>query len=228
MRRPRVISNFAMTADGKVSTRNHTPSGFTSARDKRRLLEIRALGDALLVGRGTAEADEMSMTIPAEDLRAERLARGQSEHPLRVLVSHSGEIPATLRVFANAVAPTLIYSTEAMPAASREALQARAELHLTHEKTVPLRWVLGELRSHHGVRTVVCEGGPTLLRALLAEDLLDEMFITLAPKIFGGKDAPTMTGKASSFLPETRHFRLKKFFVENNEVYCHYVRRITP
>ncbi len=185
------------------------------------------MGDALLVGRGTAEADNMSMTIPAEDLRAERLARGQAEHPVRVLISNSGKIPATLKVFTNTAAPTLIYSTEAMPAASREELQGHAELHLTAAKTVPLGWVLDDLQANHGVRTVVCEGGPTLLKALLAEDLLDEMFVTIAPKIFGGKEAPTMTGRGGSFLPQTRHFRLKNFFVENNEVYCHYVTRIT-
>jgi 5-amino-6-(5-phosphoribosylamino)uracil reductase len=60
---------------------------------------------------------------------------------------------------------------------------------------------------------------------MLAEDLLAEMFITIAPRIFGGKAAPTMTGLAGDFFPETRHFRLKDFFVENDEAYCHYLRR---
>ncbi|HEX8372349.1 MAG TPA: dihydrofolate reductase family protein [Chthoniobacterales bacterium] len=225
MQRPRVISNFAITADGKVSTRNHTPSGFTSARDKRRLLEIRSLGDALLVGRGTAEADNMSMTIPDEDLRRARVARGQSEHPIRALISNSGEIPPTLKVFTNTVAPTLVYSTEAMSEANRAALGAHAKLRLSPADSVPLNWLLNDLRANHGVRTVICEGGPTLVKALLAEDLLDEMYVTIAPKIFGGKDAPTMTGSVGSFLPEARHFRLKDLFVENSEAYCHYVRR---
>lgn len=225
MRRPRVLTNFAMTADGKVSTRNYTPSGFTSERDKRRLLEIRSLGDALLVARGTAEADNMSMTIPEESLRAERVKRGQAEQPIRVLVSNSGEISATLKVFTNQAAPTLIYATERMPAEVRNALQAVASVHLFPEKSVPLLRMLGELRKKHQVRIVVCEGGPTLVKSLLAEDLVDEMFVTIAPQIFGGKDAPTMTGTPGSFLPEARHFRLKDFFVENNEAFCHYIRR---
>jgi len=226
MRRPRVLTNFAMTADGKISTRNLTPSGFTSGRDKRRLLEIRSLGDALLVGRGTAEADNMSMTIPAEDLRAERVARGQAEHPVRALISNSGAIPASLRVFTNTAAPTVVYATEAMPAAVRQTLQTVADLQLFSEKNVPLREVLHDLQMRHGVRTLVCEGGPTLVKSLLADDLVDEMFVTIAPILFGGKNAPTMTGPPGSFLPASRIFRLKHFFIENNEAYCHYVKRI--
>lgn len=226
MRRPRVLTNFAMTADGKISTRNHTPSGFTSDRDKRRLLEIRSLGDALLVGRGTAEADNMSMTIPAEDLRADRVQRGQREHPIRALISNSGAVPPTLRVFTNTAAPTVVYSTQSMPAQSREELEKHAELRLFSEKTVPLREVLRDLQIRHQAQTVVCEGGPTLVKSLLADDLVDEMYVTIAPLLFGGKNAPTMTGSPGAYLPVTRFFRLKSFFIENNEAYCHYVKRM--
>ena len=224
MRRPKVISNFAMTADGKVSTRNHTPSGFTSQHDKRRLLEIRSLGDAVMVGRGTAEADNMTMTIPVDDLRAERLARGQSGHPIRVLLSHSGDIPPTLKVFTNNVAPTLIYTTDAIPVSSRVALESHAQITAFPEKKVPLRSVLDDLRTRYQVKTLICEGGPTLIKSLFADDLLDELFITIAPKIFGGKDAPTMTGLPGSFLPNSRQFRLKSLVIENDEAYCHYIR----
>ena len=225
MRRPKVITNFAITADGKVSTRNHTPSGFTSPKDKRRLLEIRSLGDAVMVGRGTAEADNMTMTIPADDLRAERLARGQSEHPIRVLISNSGAIPLTLKVFTNNVATTLIYTTDAIPVSSRVALESHAQITAFPEKSVPLRSVLEDLRSRHKVKTLICEGGPTLIKTLLADDFLDELYITIAPKIFGGKDAPTLTGLPGTFLPNSRQFRLKSLVVENDEAFCHYVRQ---
>ena len=93
---------------------------------------------------------------------------------------------------------------------------------------MPLTWLLADLRINHRVRTVVCEGGPTLVKTLLEEDLLDEMFITIAPRIFGGLEAPTMTGKPGAFLPESRLFRLKNVTVEGDEAYCHYVRRRSP
>ena len=66
MPRPRIILNFAITVDGKVSTAKQTPSGFTSAFDKHRLLEIRSLGDALMVGKNTLQIDQMSMGLPDE------------------------------------------------------------------------------------------------------------------------------------------------------------------
>ena len=83
--RPFVTANFAVTADGRISTRNHTPSDFSSAADKRRLLEIRAACDAVLVGARTLAADTMTLGLPAEDLRAARRERGLPEMPLRVI-----------------------------------------------------------------------------------------------------------------------------------------------
>ena len=73
MRRPRIIVNFAVTVDGKVSPAIPAPSRFTSSYDKHRLLEIRSLGDALMVGRNTVEIDNMSMGLPDQDLRLARV-----------------------------------------------------------------------------------------------------------------------------------------------------------
>src|ERR1700693_1296928 len=99
MQRPRIILNFAITVDGKVSTAKHTPSGFTSAFDKFRLLEIRSLGDALMVGKNTLQIDRMSMGLPDENLRRVRVQRGQSEYPIRVVISNSGELSVHLNIF---------------------------------------------------------------------------------------------------------------------------------
>ena len=93
MQRPRIILNFAMTIDGKVSTAKLTPSGFTSAFDKHRLLEIRSLGDALMVGKNTLQIDRMSMGLPDEALRQARVQRAQAEYPIRVIISNSGDTP---------------------------------------------------------------------------------------------------------------------------------------
>ena len=82
--RPRVIANFALTADGKISTRNFTQTGFTSKADKRRLLEIRSLGDAVLAGAMTVSTDRMSMGIKSDDsTRAARLDRPLARAPAR-------------------------------------------------------------------------------------------------------------------------------------------------
>ena len=66
MERPKILINFAISADGKIGSSQKGPSRFTSKADLDRLLQIRLRADAILVGRGTLEADEMSMTIPPE------------------------------------------------------------------------------------------------------------------------------------------------------------------
>ena len=113
--RPRVIANFALSADGKVSTRNFTPTGFTSKADKRRLLEIRCLGDALLAGARTISTDRMSMGIPASDLQERRRAIGLPSEPLRVIVSNSGAFDPLWKVFQKAGSQIIAFSTQKMP-----------------------------------------------------------------------------------------------------------------
>src|SRR5687768_18283990 len=97
--RPFVTANFAVTADGKISTRKRSPSDFSTPGDKRRLLEIRATCDAVLVGARTLGSDTMSMGLPAPDLREARVAKGKPTHPWRVIVTNSGKISPDLRVF---------------------------------------------------------------------------------------------------------------------------------
>ncbi len=220
--RPRVIANFALTVDGKVSTRAHTPSTFTSPRDKRRLLEIRARGDALLVGRTTVAADTMSMRLPDRALQARRRARGQSAQPLRVILSARGNLDPAWKVFQSRGAPRVIFSTFHMPGATRAALAPLCDLHLLDADTIPLEDVLTALRELYGVRTLVCEGGPTLFRQLVELDALDELHLTLAPCLFGGAAAPTLTGTNPAFLATIRPFRLESLRVVADECFLRY------
>src|SRR3954469_22268147 len=108
--RPRVSANFAITWDGRISTRRRTPSDFSSPMDKARFLEIRALADAVLVSARTAAADHMTIGLPNAALRAERVARGQAPYPLRVLLTSTGRIDAALRTFEKTFSPILIFS----------------------------------------------------------------------------------------------------------------------
>jgi riboflavin-specific deaminase-like protein len=223
MPRPRIILNFAITADGKVSTTKHTPSGFTSAFDKHRLLEIRSLGDALMVGKNTLQIDRMSMGLPDEKLRRARIQRGQSEYPIRVVISNSGELSVDWNIFRHWFSPILIYSTKRMSAVNQTELQTRAELHLSAHDQVNIEEVLHDLYENHQVRTLVCEGGPQLAKAFAELDFVDELFLTIAPILFGGTDAPGILGKPGDFLPFTRVYRLESTKVEADECYLHYV-----
>src|SRR6059058_3118638 len=125
IRLPFVAVTFAMTVDGKVTTKNYTPVDFTSREDKAHLIRQRALGDAVLVGHGTIENDNVRLGIPRDDLRKERIARGQPPYPIRVIVSNKGRINLGLKIFESNFAPIIIFSTTRMPRKTRELLQGK-------------------------------------------------------------------------------------------------------
>jgi 2,5-diamino-6-(ribosylamino)-4(3H)-pyrimidinone 5'-phosphate reductase len=223
--RPLVILDFAVTADGKVSTGRYTPAHFTSARDKQRLLEIRALADAVLVGRGTLETDRMAMDLPDQRIRQRRIEAGKSECPLRVILSGSGNISTGLPVFKKGNAPILIYSTERMVPSQRRLLNEYATVHLSGSDQVDVFWVLRHLYDHYEVRSLVCEGGPTLVKTLAKADVIDEIYLTVAAKIFGGATAPGLTDLPGEFLPASRQFQLIDIDRGDNECYLRYRRK---
>ncbi|MEI6073819.1 MAG: RibD family protein, partial [Verrucomicrobiae bacterium] len=210
MKRPFVLAHFAMTADGKISTRAGTPSRFTSVADKRRLLEARAEADAVLAGRGTVEADAMSMGISAKDLREARAARGLPPVPLRVIVSNAGRFDLDGKVFRYSASPLVIFSTTRMPERLRPEVARRAELFLFRGREVDLSRALEILRAEFGVKRLVCEGGGALLRSLAGLGLVDGIRLTVAPVIFGGRLAPSLTGLPGSFLLPPREFRITR------------------
>lgn len=225
MKRPVVEANFAMTVDGKISTRAYAPTGFTSARDKRRLLEIRARGDALMVGRRTLETDNMSMGLPAQDLREQRLREGRTAEPLRVIFTNRGNLSRDLKVFRSNGAPIVVFTTSAMPRATLAWLERVADVRVESRaaRAVDLGKAMEALRSDYKVRTAVCEGGPSLLKGLLERGLLDRIFVTFAPMIFGGAGAPTVVGPAAgSLLESSVRLRLEEFEPVKSEGYAIY------
>jgi riboflavin-specific deaminase-like protein len=208
MRRPFVTANFALSVDGRVSTRRYSPSTFSSPRDKRRLLEIRAQCDAVLAGARTVASDHMTMGLPAADLQAARKRRGWPPIPLRVIASNGGKLSATAKPFTSGLPAAVVFSTRRMTARTIQALAGVCDLWLHLADEVNLASMLMTLREEYRVKRLVCEGGPTLLRALLVAGLVDELQVTLCPLFFGGRKAPTLTGLAGDFLPASTHLHL--------------------
>src|SRR2546423_4173533 len=160
-----VVATFAMTADGKVTTKNFGPVDFTSREDKLHLFRQRALADAVLLGHTSLERDNVRLGVPVE-LQELRIRRGQSRSPLRVIVSNKGRINDRLKIFQSDVSPIIIFSTKRMPRKNQEVFRKTATLHLTNTTEVDLAAMLKTLRNQYNVRTVACEGGPTLFRSL--------------------------------------------------------------
>ncbi len=220
--RPFVTANFAITWDGHISTRENTPSDFSSSKDKRGLLEIRATCDAVLASAKTVSADNMTMGLPDADLRAQRKARGQSEYPLRVLLSNSGKIQPEWRIFTQKFSPMVIFSTTQMPESIQSALANQADVWLDDRSSVNLHGLMRTLHEDYGVRRLVCEGGGQIFRSLLSAGLVDELHMTLCPRIFGGVKAPTITGLVGPYLPNAVSLKLREFRVDENECFLRY------
>lgn len=211
-----------MTVDGKITTKNFSPVDFTSREDKTHLLRQRALGDAVLIGHSTLKHDNVRLGLPDPKMRETRIARGQTPYPLRVIVSNEGRIDDSLKIFQADISPIVIFSTIRMPARYQKALRKKAILHLSAARSVDLAWMLQQLRRDYGVRTVACEGGATLFRALLEQDLVDQLNLTIAPYLFGGTNAPTLTGLSKEFLPSGIHCSLTEMRTVGEECFLTY------
>jgi len=225
-RRPFVTATFAMTVDGKITTRTFSPVDFTSREDKQHLFRQRSLGDAVLIGHSTLKRDNVRLGLPQEELRQARIKRGQPPYPLRVIVSNEGKIDTRLKIFQSDISPIVIFSTTLMPRKYRCALQEKATLHLSKSRRVDLAQMLQTLRSEYKVRTVACEGGATLFRSLLEQGLVDQLNLTIAPYLFGGAKAPTLTGLSTEFLPQSVHCSLRGMRVVGDE--CFLIYHIRP
>ena len=219
--RPFVVATFAMTADGKVTTKNFGPVDFTSREDKLHLFRQRAFADAVLLGHTSLARDNVRLGVPAE-LQELRIKRGQSRSPLRVIVSNKGRIDDRLKIFQSDIAPIIIFSTKRMPRKNQEALCKKATLHLTSASEVDLASMLKTLRNQYKIRRLACEGGPTLFRSFLEQGLVDQLNLTIAPYMFGGGKAPTLTGLSRKFLPASVHCSLIEMRTVGDECFLTY------
>jgi 2,5-diamino-6-(ribosylamino)-4(3H)-pyrimidinone 5'-phosphate reductase len=209
MRRPVISTNLAISTDGKISSSPPRPSGWTSSADHQRLLDLRKTADAILVGRGTLEADRMTMVVP------DRLPQ-----PLRCVVSHSGNFDFQHPIFQRPGGHIHLLVTGAAAPASSSA----AGYTVHHESLLEF---LEKLAIHYHVARLHCEGGGQLIKALAALDVIDEFHATLAGHtLFGGLKSATPTGIPAEYLPQSLEFKLREFrpIPETGECFLTYQR----
>jgi riboflavin-specific deaminase-like protein len=191
--RPWVLINMAMTADGKIATANRVIESFGSERDQRRLYTLRASADAILCGAGTVRGAGITLGNGGANFERRRRRQGLASAPLRVVVSGAATLPPDADVFRSEGGPVLVLVSRSAPAAKVRALREVAEeVWVGGRKSVDLGAALAWLAGQWNVRRLVCEGGGELNAAMLAAGLVDEIFLTVCPRIFGGAQAPTI------------------------------------
>ena len=176
---PLVTYKAAVTLDGKVAAAGGDAHWISCLDSRRAVHQLRATADAVMVGAGTLRRDDPELTV--------RLSEGRD--PVRVIVTHRGDLPAAARVLGTAHQTRTIVLAERADGAARRMLKARgAELVEVGEGG--LRAGLAAL-AERGLLDILCEGGPTLAGALLAEGLIDRVLLFVAPLIVG-RGAPDL------------------------------------
>jgi 5-amino-6-(5-phosphoribosylamino)uracil reductase len=205
--RPFLAINMVATVDGRAAV-NGSAVGIGSAADHRLLFELRAEADVVLHGAGTVRADPLSARVP-HDLSEWRVSRGLSPQPVGAIVTRSGNLPPSHPYYDSA---TLIYVTS----------ERDVPVHLPTVEVCPVRGVAEIVQdlSRRGVRRILCEGGPTLNSALFQEHLIDDVFMTLAPKLSGGDDPLTIV-KGPRFDPMLR-LELRSLVELHGELFLKY------
>jgi len=225
---PFVLVNMAMTADGKIATANRAAHSFSSKRDLDHLYELRATADAVMSGARTIEISRSILGTGGERFRERRLKRGLAEYNLRVVVSGSGSINPRATIFHKHFSPVIILTTGRASEAKLRALRAIADdVKVCGRREIDFSAALRWLRAKWGVRRLLCEGGGELNDAMLRADLVDELHLTICPKIFGGKGAPTIAdGVGFCTLAEATFFQISRFRLVGDDAYAVFRRKV--
>ena len=182
---PYVILNMVCSVDGRSSVAGRA-SGIGSRVDRAAMRDLRARVDAVMVGAGTLRAEKVNLGL--DDPR--------SGQPLAVVVGGAGEIPLE----ENLVLPPEQNALLVLPPGT--STQSAADHDRVTEVLCPgsekgrvrLPWLLRTLRTEYAVERLLVEGGPGLNRALIDEDLVDEVFVTVAPKLLLGSESAILSG----------------------------------
>ncbi len=189
--RPYVHVNVAMSADGKLSTRERRQVRISGPSDFERVDHLRAQADAIMVGIGTILADDPSLTVKSASLRKKRYECGKDEHPIRVVVDSSARTPVTASVLLKGEGRRVIACSSRAPPDRVEALRQHAMIIVAGSDRVDLAALLDSLCSM-GVKRLMVEGGGNLIWGLVSAHLVDEITCYIGNILIGGREAPTL------------------------------------
>jgi len=212
---PWVALKMAVTLDGKIADRSHRSQWITGPQARDQVMELRSAADAIMVGAGTARSDNPSLTVRLENCDG---ADGRVKEPVRVLIDSALTVSPAAKIFqaGEKNLKTIVFchqdkqlyknTTESYPSnveiVSLPSHGANSSSHLD------LRAGLVELNKR-GINNVLCEGGGVLAAALLENNLVDELYWFIAPKIMGDNKAkPAVESEKAVSIGDIKNFRV--------------------
>lgn len=188
--RPFVLVNVAMSADGKLSTRERRQIKISGSDDFARVDRMKAESDAIMVGIGTVLADDPSLTVKSPELVRWRRERGLDDHPVRVVVDSRARTPPGASILKRGEGKRIVACSAKAEPENIRALERYATIISAGEERVDLPRLMEELYAT-GIRRLVVEGGGQLIWSFFEAGLVDEFSCFVGNMIIGGSDAPT-------------------------------------
>ena len=191
--RPFVLINMAMSADGKIAPPHRRFIAFGSRLDHKNLLALRATADAVMCGARTVDSAPVTLDAGGAAYERRRQRAGLARQNLRVVVSGSGSVDPEAKIFQHTVSPLIVLASGQAPKSRLAKLKRLADcVKVCGRNSVALAQALGWLRREWAVKRLLCEGGGELNFELLRLGLVDELHLTICPRIIGGRAAPTI------------------------------------
>lgn len=221
---PFVFLNVAITADGKLAPANRKFVPFSSQRDQQLLLELRTQADAVMAGARTVDSTPVTLGVGGEKYRAARLANGLAESHIRVVVSGSGTLDPNAKIFQDRSSPIIILASGRIRRSRLSKLERLADVvKIFGEEELDFGAALQWLRREWQVKSLLCEGGGEINAALLMAGLVDEIYVTICPKILGGRNAPTLAdGEGVEKVSEAIGLKIKSLKRVGDELFLVY------
>jgi riboflavin-specific deaminase-like protein len=214
--RPFVATNFAATVDGRA-TIGGVSGPIGSDADTAMLVGLRTRFDAVMIGAGTMRAERYGRVVGDPEQRERRERVGLPHDPLMVIVSGRLDLPWDAPLFTAGGGRVLIFTaSETDPPETATSLRV-----VRHEGQVDVAAALRHLREERGVRALLCEGGPHLHGQLWAAGLVDDLFLTTAPRMTGAEAPRIVEGP----LPKLAELDLAWLLEREGELFARYRHR---
>jgi len=181
--RPRIAINMITSVDARV-TKDGRSGGLSSGADRELFHALRAQADGVMAGANTARIERYGAIIRDPEVRESRRAAGLRPQPYAILATRSGRIDPSLPLLADP-------DTHVIVVGPGDSDLPSCAARVDFIRDARLDRALTELHDRFGVDLLLCEGGPTLCGVLFAAGLVDELFLTITPRLLGGPPGPT-------------------------------------
>lgn len=206
---PRTLLNMVSSLDGRV-TRDGGSTALGGSGDKAMFFALRGIVDGVLAGTGTLRAEHYGRLAATAERRAARAARGLAPDPTMLVITRSGDVAWDAPLFDVPEQPVIVAGPAEVPHG------IRAKVEVVAADSPPAAFAAFRDR---GVARILCEGGPGLNRGLIADGLVDELFVTLDPSLSGGDGLRLLKGDT---LEPPARAELRHVLRHGDEVFLRY------